>query len=94
MGANGENNILDLLDKLSDKDIIETFINKIIPIYEHSKEDITEVLKSKSVQVLKQLREALYSELVLKLPEFAEREPLTEERLLALLKIYIYLHFQ
>lgn len=74
MTSQGENDVLETIDSLSDQEFPLMFVNKLVSIFEHSKEEITELLKSKSLPALKQLRDLPFSELVSKLPQYAGRE--------------------
>ena len=67
-------NILESMDTVIDEEFPEMFINKVVPIMEHSKEEITDLLKSKSKTVLKQLGELAFAELAAKLPQYADKE--------------------
>jgi hypothetical protein len=89
MGTQTEKDVFGTIDSLADKDIPEKFISKLIPIFEHSKEEIIEFLKSKSEEVLKRIRDLAFAELLVKLPEYAGRE-LYARRKLELLAEDIY----
>ena len=62
------------MESINEQEFPISFINKLVAIFEHSEEEIIELLKSKPVPVLKQLRDLTFSELVNKLPKYAERE--------------------
>ena len=64
-------NVLETMESLA------MFINKLIPIMEHSKGEVLELLKQRSLNLLKYLRELAFSELVLKLPQYAGLEMYT-----------------
>ena len=69
-----ENDVLERLDSLSEKEFVEKFVANLIPVLEHSKEEISEFLQTKSVAILKQVRILTFNELVSKLPAYADRE--------------------
>ena len=52
----------------------EEFVNKLVPILEHSKEEVLDLLKSKCSAVLKELRNIIFAEHITKLPQFGGRE--------------------
>jgi hypothetical protein len=66
--------ILETLDSTAEKDVPEVFLKKLISIFEHSKEEIVEFLKAKSMIILKSLRDQVFAEMVIKLPQYAGRE--------------------
>lgn len=70
----GESDTLEFLDTVPDKDLPETFVKNLIPVYEHSKEEIIDFLKSKDIALLKNIRDLVFGEMVAKLPQYAERE--------------------
>ena len=67
-------NVLETMESLADGDFPGMFVNKFIPIMEHSKDEVLELLKQRSLDLLKCLRELAFSELVMKLPQYAGRE--------------------
>ena len=67
-------NVLETLETLQETEFLTVFVNKVITIFEHSKDEIVDLLMTKSVPVLKKLRDMIFAELVLKLPRFAGRE--------------------
>ena len=67
-------NVLDTLGSVPDGDFPQMFIEKLVLVMEHSKEEILELLKSKPIAVLKKLRELAFAELVTKLPTYIGRE--------------------
>ena len=72
MGTQGENiDVLEIMDSVSDQEFPLLFINKLVSTFEHSKEEIVDLVKTKRLPDLKQLRELNFSELVAKLPEYA-----------------------
>ena len=75
MGTQAENiDVLETMDSVNDQEFPLLFINKLVSIFEHSKEEIVDLVKTKRLPVLKQLRELTFAELVAKLPEYASRE--------------------
>ena len=75
MGEQGEStNILETLDSVDEQGMPLMFINKQVSIFEHAKDEIVEFLKTKSIPVLKELRDLVFSELVDKIPQYAGRE--------------------
>ena len=74
MSESGENNVLEYLESLPEREFPDVFISKLIPVLEHAKEDIIEFLLSKPQGILKSLRNLVFEELVAKLPDYAERE--------------------
>ena len=60
-------NVLDTLGSVPDGDFPQMFIEKLVLVMEHSKEEILELLKSKPIAVLKKLRELAFAELVKKM---------------------------
>ena len=75
MGEQGEStNILETLDSVDEQGMPLMFINKQVSIFEHVKDEIVEFLKTKSIPVLKELRDLVFSELVDKIPQYAGRE--------------------
>ena len=71
---NESTDILETVDTITDQEFPSTFINKQVSIFEHSKDEILELLKSKPIPVLKELRSLTFNELAIKLPAFASRE--------------------
>ena len=69
----------------------ENFVNKLIPVLEHSKEELTEFLQTKPVSVLKQTRDLVFAELVTKLPIYAGRQLYARRKVDFLLEdIYVF----
>ena len=66
--------VLVTMDSVNGEEFPTKFINKLVPIMEHSKDEVMELLKSKPVAILKKLRDLAFAELVGKLPKFAGRE--------------------
>lgn len=75
MGSTGEQtDVLEMMDGLPEGDFPRIFVTKIVPILEHSRDEIIELLKQKGTHVLKQLRELVFAEMVAKLPQYVGRE--------------------
>ena len=69
MGTQAENiDVLETMDSVNDQEFPLLFINKLVSIFEHSKEEIVDLVKTKRFPVLKQLQELTFAELVTKLP--------------------------
>ena len=76
----GGNNILETLDTLCDKEFPKLFVNKLVPILEHSKEEVVDLLKCKCSVVLKELRNIIFAELITKLPKYGGREMYAQKK--------------
>ena len=72
--ASCDQDIFEVLDSVDDKDLPTQFMSNAAPILEHAKDEVTDYLQTKSTDVLKKVRELVFSELVAKLPDLAGRE--------------------
>ena len=87
----GENDVLEILESTPENEFPENFVNKLIPVLEHSKEELTEFLQTKPVSVLKQTRDVVFAELVTKLPIYAGRQLYARRKVDFLLEdIYVF----
>ena len=67
-------NILETIDSVPEDKFPTLFVNKLVAILEHSKDEITDLLKTKSVGKLKELRSLVFNEFTTVLPQYASRE--------------------
>jgi hypothetical protein len=66
--------ILETIDSVPHDNFTTLFVNKLVAILEHSQDEILEVLKTKPVDKLKELRTLVFSEFTTVLPQYAARE--------------------
>ena len=91
MASSSENNILETIDVLPVKEFPQMFVQSIVAIFEYSKDEIIDWLKTKSFLSLMSLRDLVLAELVKKLPQFVGRNTYHRRKAELLAKdIYIF----
>ena len=83
--------ILETLESAPDSEFPEQFVQNMISVFEHSRDEINELLKIKSMPVLEKCRSLVFNELVLKLPQFAGRQLYARRKAVWLIEdIYLF----
>ena len=91
MVLNDNRDRVSILESAPDSEFPEQFVQNMISVFEHSRDEINELLKIKSMPVLEKCRSLVFNELVLKLPQFAGRQLYARRKAVWLIEdIYLF----
>ena len=91
MSGSEENDVLEYLGSLPDREFPDVFVKKLKNVFEHAKEEMIEFLQTKCKDVLSQVRDVCFSEMVKKLTDYDGRELYTRRNIKMLVEdIYVF----